>query len=86
MASGELLEPSNAPMAFGGLGGGDLGLANGTLNGRLALIDPNGGMFGRLVTPLSRMLSARSTVAPALVGATCFSPSTASLPTTSSAK
>lgn len=50
-----------ANFAFGGLGGGEVGRVKGILKGLLALIEPNCGMFGRLVTPRRRILSERST-------------------------
>lgn len=48
---------------LGGLGGGDVGRAKGTLSGRLPRIDPNCGMAGRPATPRIRIDSDRSTMA-----------------------
>lgn len=50
-----------ANFTFGGLGGGEVGRVKGILKGLLALIEPNCGILGRLVTPRRRILSERST-------------------------
>lgn len=63
------------------MGGGEVGRVKGILRGRLALIDPNCGMLGRLVTPRRRILSERSTI-----GANFTTPSTLSSLPLSSAK
>ena len=49
-------------LLLGGLGGGEVGRAKGTLNGLLCLIEPNWGILGRFVTPLKRILSDLSTI------------------------
>lgn len=64
----------------GGIGGGDVGRAKGILNGLLALIEPNCGMLGRLVTPRRRILSDLSTIGANLTPLSTlssFSPSSA---------